>query len=156
MASASDFEEDVPLMDKLLEKHTNINMHSNLTDSHIYILKNWVIKYLQHNTGISTIKGELLPTIAKKQHPLPVKKNQPNASIVNEYDSNDIFFYASEKEFDNYSSTYIDHVGDMDDCYHGDCIRCYAYIAPESNLGIRVNTLPTYWWICGKVIYFKL
>ena len=40
-------------------------------------------------------------------------------------------------------STWIDHSGDMADCYHGDQIRCYAYIVDDSTC-VRTNTIATY------------
>ncbi|KAJ8977212.1 hypothetical protein NQ317_015387 [Molorchus minor] len=47
LASASDFEGELPLPISLLRKHTNLKMYSNLIDTHVYVLKNWVIKYLK-------------------------------------------------------------------------------------------------------------
>ena len=40
-------------------------------------------------------------------------------------------------------STWIDHRGDMQDCFHGDKIRCYAHVV-TSGLCLRANTLVTY------------
>ena len=40
-------------------------------------------------------------------------------------------------------SSWRDHHGDMGDCYHGDKIRCYAYIR-QNGFAIRSNSLITY------------
>ena len=40
-------------------------------------------------------------------------------------------------------SSWRDHHGDMEDCYHGDKIRCYAYIR-QNGFAIRSNSLVTY------------
>ena len=40
-------------------------------------------------------------------------------------------------------STWIDHKGDMEDCFHGDKIRCYAYTV-TGGLCVRTNTVATY------------
>jgi hypothetical protein len=73
LASASDFEGELALPRSLLKKHTHIKLYSNLIDSHIYVLRNWVIKYLNSQPNFSTIKGELLPHIVKKQLSKPPK-----------------------------------------------------------------------------------
>lgn len=154
LASASDFEEYVSISDNLLEKHFASVVHCNLIDSHLYILRHWIVKYLQHNTNISTIKGELLPHIVSKQHPPPTPPaKDANLSIVNTTESNDIFHFAKESDLElqiRKTSTFMDHTGDMAECYHGDTIRCYGHVSKNS-FGVRVNTLPAYWSINGKI-----
>lgn len=154
LASASDFENTVSLPKALVKKHTSISMRSSLTDSHIYVLKNWVIKYLQHETNISTIKGELLPHIIRKQLLKPQKLNDHNVSFVNAKDRNDIFQYAKENDLEvliRETSSYNDHYGDLKDSYNNDPIRCFAYIAEPDVFGVRVNTLSTFWFTNAKV-----
>src|SRR5699024_3998768 len=92
------FEGELALPRTLLRKHTHIKMYSNLIDSHIYVLKNWVIKYLSSQPNFSTIKGELLPHIVKKQLSKPPKQTE-GKSIVSKCDNEDIFNYAKEDEF---------------------------------------------------------
>lgn len=162
LASASDFEENLTIQKSLLKKHTNVTMHCSLVDAHLYIMKNWVCKYLQHEKSFSTIKGELLPHIIKRQMSKPTKLvDDKTASIVNTEMRNDIFSFAKENELDlliRNASTYNDHFGDLKDCYHGDVIRCFAYIAERCTLGVRVNTIPSYWAVNNKVslVHLKL
>ncbi|KAF5287809.1 hypothetical protein FQR65_LT12177 [Abscondita terminalis] len=147
LASASDFEGSVSLPKALIRKHTNITMHSTLMDSHVYVLKNWIIEYLVEDTSISTIKGELLPRIIRKQLLKP-KKVDHNVSIVNTKDKNDIFEYAKESQLKyliRNSSSFNDHYGDLKSSYHDDIIRCFAYIAEPDVFGVRVNNLPAYY-----------
>lgn len=40
-------------------------------------------------------------------------------------------------------SSWIDHHGDMEECFHGSKIRCYAYIV-NGGLCVRTNTIGTY------------
>lgn len=154
LASASDFESVVTLPKTLIKKHTDITMYSNLIDSHVYVMKKWVINYLTKVPNISTIKGELLPHIIKKQLSKPPKATNKNDAINSK---DDIFSYAQESKLTQlireYSS-YNDHTGDMKPCYHGDCIRCYAYVANADTYGIRVNTLHAYWSVNRTVIEF--
>lgn len=156
LASASDFEENLTLPKTLLQKHTNITMHSTLTDSHLYVMKHWVCKYLQHERSFSTIKGELLPHIIKKQLSKPSRMIEDRtASIINSEMKNDIFSFAKEDSLElliRDTSTYNDHFGDLKDCYHNDVIRCFAYIASKNVVGIRVNTIPSYWIVNNKVL----
>lgn len=154
LASASDFETEVSLPMSLLKKHTNMKMYSTLIDSHIYVLKNWVIQYLKSEDSFMSLKGELIPYIVKKQLSKPQKPTDTNQSMVNTKNSNDIFSFAKEDAFDlaiRETSSFNDHMGDLKATYHEDQIRCYSYIAPKGSVGIRVNSLPAYWSVNGKI-----
>ncbi|CAH1155856.1 unnamed protein product [Phaedon cochleariae] len=155
LASASDFESELALPCSLLKKHTKLKIFSNLLDSHVYLLKNWVVKYLKSEENITSIKGELLPHIIKKQLSRAPKLREAKESILNSRDPGDIYSFAKEDELElaiRDASSFNDHVGDLRPSYHGDAIRCFAYIAPKNTFGIRVNTLPAYWSINAKVI----
>jgi hypothetical protein len=52
-------------------------------------------------------------------------------------------------------SNYNDHTGDMKPAYHGDPVRCYAYLAPLDKFGIRANTVAAYCDINRKVCLNK-
>lgn len=111
------------------------------------MLKNWVVKYLASAKNFSTLKGELLPHIIKKQLSKPPKQQETNASVVNAKDESDIFSYAQETEWQiliREASAYNEDSG---------VIRCYAYLAENNVFGVRVNTLPAYWSLNGKVSF---
>lgn len=147
LASASDFETDVSLPNLLIKKHPKITMYSNLIDAHVYVLKNWVIKYLASAKNFSTLKGELLPHIVKKQLSKPPKPQETNTSVVNAKDESDIFSYAQESEWQILIREASAFNGDSD------VIRCYAYLAENDVSGVRVNTLPAYWSLNGQVSF---
>ncbi|XP_060529736.1 translation initiation factor eIF-2B subunit gamma [Cylas formicarius] len=154
LASASDFESDVSLPLKLLKKHTHVKMYSNLVDSHIYVIKNWVIQHLKLEDSFTSLKGELIPYIVKRQLSKPPKTTDTNQSILNTKDTGSIFHFSEESDLDlliRETSSYNDHFGDLKPTYNGDSIRCYAYVAPKASFGIRVNNLPAYWSINGKI-----
>lgn len=158
LASASDYVEELKLPISLLKKHTNLKIYSSLIDSHIYVLKNWVIKYLKSEESFMSIKGELLPHIIKKQLSKPPKLADTRESVVNVPIAGDIFCFAKEDEFDlaiREASSYNDHMGDLKPTYGGDVIRCYAFLAPRDSIGVRVNTLPNYWSLNGRVSTVK-
>lgn len=46
MASASDYEENMPISSLLLNKCSNLTLCSKLLDSHMYIMKHWLVNYL--------------------------------------------------------------------------------------------------------------
>lgn len=46
MASASDYEETMPLSSSLLHKCSNLTLCSKLLDSHMYVMKHWLVNYL--------------------------------------------------------------------------------------------------------------
>lgn len=46
MASASDYEETMPLSSSLLYKCSNLTLCAKLLDSHMYIMKRWIVSYL--------------------------------------------------------------------------------------------------------------
>lgn len=46
LASTSDFEEIVPLSKALMHRYGKFTMHSRMVDSHIYVIKKWVVDYL--------------------------------------------------------------------------------------------------------------
>lgn len=101
-----------------------------------------------------SIKGEFLPHIIKKQLSKPTKMMDTKESVVNVSDMGDIFSFAKEDEFGlaiRETSSYNDHTGDLKGSYQGDLIRCYAFLAPKDSVGVRINTLPSYWSINGEV-----
>lgn len=46
MASASDYEETIALSSSLLFKCSNLILCSKLLDSHMYVMKRWLVSYL--------------------------------------------------------------------------------------------------------------
>lgn len=114
---------------------------------------------METEKSFSTLKGELLPHIIKKQLSKPPKPEATNASVLNSKDDRDIFSHAVENDLQiliRETSAFNDHKGDMKGCYHGDFVRCYAYVADDNVFGVRVNTLPAYWSINGQVQFILL
>lgn len=155
-ASASDFEESVKLPNALLKKHPILSIQSRLLDAHVYIFKKWVLDFLEFK-NFSTIKGELLPFIVKKQlSKPPAKTNEDDKSRQKNktLDKTDIFQFIEHDELEEKirnASFFNDHSHGMKGCYHGDIIRCYAHIPESSDVAIRVNTLASYCLINSKV-----
>jgi len=66
-SAEADVEEEVKMSKKVLRSMARMTVHSNLQDAHLYIMAKWVCDYIIHDKNISTIKGELLPILIKKQ-----------------------------------------------------------------------------------------
>ncbi|OXU19025.1 hypothetical protein TSAR_003293 [Trichomalopsis sarcophagae] len=147
LASASDFEESIKMPAKLLKKHSNFTVYSKLLDAHLYVINKWVLDFLVHHKNFSTLKGELLPYIVKKQLDKPKSVSEDkNASVVKMDTKKDIFRFALEKPFDaliRSMSSFNDHETDLEDAYHNDIIKCYAHVM-NGKFGLRANTLQMY------------
>ncbi|RZF48352.1 hypothetical protein LSTR_LSTR007519 [Laodelphax striatellus] len=158
VASSSDYDNELPLSQALLRKHGKIQIHSKLLDGHLYIMKHWVCQYLASNKSISTIKGELLPYIVKKQiaskNASDCDKQETEKNIDNSDLKTDINSLSKEDEWLEKirdMSSYSDHTGDWFGPYHGDHIRCYAHIESEESFGARVNTVSAYCYVNREV-----
>lgn len=112
--------------------------------------------------NFTTLKGELLPYIVSKQFSKPPKQclDDKNTSIVQMNLKEDVYRFAIEKPLDELirkMSAFNDHNTDIEDAYHGDIIRCYAYIG-NGKFGLRTNTIQMYHFANTKVklitIYF--
>lgn len=161
MTSEGDLADDnkVVFRRSVMKKHPNINIRSNLTDCHLYLMKKWVIDYLVQNRRISSIKGELIPNLVKKQFSKRRKTEVPSMtteSVKSEEIKTDILSFIPDDNMTStiqQMSTWIDHTGDMEDCYHGDKIRCYAHVV-SGGLCARTNTVASYCEINRQIPQF--
>lgn len=104
VGSTSDFEDNLCLPAHLLRKHKRVSIHSNLIDAHVYVIKKWLIDYLAKSEGLSTLKGEFLPFVVKKQMSRSPKNNGSERQYpLNDSNPDDIFNVSSSK----YEYTYI-------------------------------------------------
>ncbi|CAG5040295.1 unnamed protein product [Parnassius apollo] len=148
LASASDFEGNVILPKLLVKKFESVNMYSRLLDAHVYVMKKWIVNYLIDVDRFTSIKGELIPHVVKKQLSKPknpVEKKGTSEKNVELF--KDIFYYAVDQGYENKirkMSTYNDHTLGSKDVYCNDILRCYAHIPNKATFGIRVNTLSSF------------
>ncbi|XP_050442677.1 translation initiation factor eIF-2B subunit gamma [Adelges cooleyi] len=140
MASASDFEETMPLSSALLNKCSNLSLCSKLLDAHLYVMKRWLVYYLVKDKNMSTLKGELLPFVVKKQlSKHSVNKNLDEMHLVDDIKP-DIFSMSRESDIE-YNIRSMSSFGDSADS--GEIIKCYACVL-DSYVGIRANILHDY------------
>lgn len=112
--------------------------------------------------SFSTLKGELIPSIVKKQLSRPSAHSVDGdraLSIVNvNPKSDDIFHFVSQTELDKKiieTSLFNDSVNRKP--YNDDVIRCYVVNSEPECFGIRINTILSYCAANQKVgpLHFK-
>ncbi|OWR54412.1 eIF2B-gamma protein [Danaus plexippus plexippus] len=156
LASASDFEENVTIPRLLIKKFNSISMYSRLLDAHVYVMKKWVVNYVVDTDKFTSVKGELIPHIVKKQLAKP--KNQVERKGTSEKNvdiTKDIFDYAVEQGYESKirkMSAYNDHTLGSKGVYYNDTLRCYAHIPDKNTFGIRVNTLSALYLSNSKIL----
>ncbi|XP_074650002.1 translation initiation factor eIF2B subunit gamma-like [Tubulanus polymorphus] len=154
LSSEADFEENITFRKSIFRKHPCIDIRNDLVDGHLYLLKKWVVDFLHEHKSVTTVKGELLPYLVKKQfsqknngiHAIEENINIAMADSPQKGDGRDLYDYGEEDELCKLArewSTWNDHSGDMAECYHGNKIRCYGYVMDDGLL-MRVNNLAAF------------
>uniref|UniRef100_A0A336MTR2 Translation initiation factor eIF2B subunit gamma n=1 Tax=Culicoides sonorensis TaxID=179676 RepID=A0A336MTR2_CULSO len=147
-ASLSDFEEQVSLPGHLFRGNGKVQIDSRLLDAHVYIIKRWVLEFLQESKGFSTMKGELLPYIVKKQMSQPfnhteVEKPMSDFNVNPHVD--DIFTFVSHSLLaQKIAETSLYSEEKHKPSKNVDLIKCYAVKARKDSFGVRVNTLRSF------------
>ncbi|CAO1294937.1 unnamed protein product [Diamesa serratosioi] len=139
LASTSDFEEQVLLPGHLIRSNGKINIHSGLVDAHIYLVRKWVVEFLARNDKFSTIKGELLPCIIKKQMSRPFVGDADKSEYNLNTKECDVFEHIRTDELD--LKIIESNMNNIKKSYSSEMIKCFSYIAPKTTVGIRVNTI---------------
>lgn len=144
--SEADFEEEIPMKLSLLRRNPVIQVYSNLVDGHVYIMKKWLLDYLADNEHISTLKGELLPVLVKKQYQnQKTQENLPqvSSSVMSVNPQKDIYSYIKEDEIKNLVCNLSKRNNNLASQKQSKQISCYSHIIKD-NLFIRANTLKAY------------
>merc|ERR1719219_3090386 len=131
-AEADVEEEEVRVSSKVLQRVGNFTVNSNLVDAHIYIFKKWICDYIASDKNISTIKGELLPILVRKQF------SKPKADGVECEEKTSLVDFVVP---DDFTSPKMELSALLYSCF------AYTSSAPC----YRVNTMPTYWH-CNNVL----
>lgn len=104
-------------------------MHRDILDAHLYVFAKWVIDFVTVEKSISTIKGELIPFLVRKQFSFlnTPGRSQQLRKIVEE----------------NYGP-----LAEKSGQFGGNPLKCFAYVLPpddgEKNLCVRANTTQIY------------
>ncbi|RWS03865.1 translation initiation factor eIF-2B subunit gamma-like isoform X1 [Dinothrombium tinctorium] len=144
--SEADFEEEVPFHKSILRNCPQFEVHTDYLDTHIYVLKKWVLKFLVNQKNISSIKGELIPILIRKQFSKRLcNQKEMNSGfatssidvkpLVTDYFKNDEITIALQKLESSSKSEKA--------CTSENKIECLAYLMKE-NFCIRTNHLLGY------------
>ncbi|KAJ8270855.1 hypothetical protein GJAV_G00120040 [Gymnothorax javanicus] len=151
MANEADLDEDLVIRKSILRKHPRMRLRTGLLDAHLYCLKKSVVHFLAENKSISSIRGELIPYLVRKQFSKSVgsQKDKEDLDQNQKKDTNtnaELHIPSKDEEQQQLArdrSCWNDHRGDMSEAYHGCKLRCYVHIM-EEGMCYRVNTLAAY------------
>uniref|UniRef100_A0AAZ3QLJ6 Translation initiation factor eIF2B subunit gamma n=1 Tax=Oncorhynchus tshawytscha TaxID=74940 RepID=A0AAZ3QLJ6_ONCTS len=152
MANEADLDKGLVIRKSIMRKLPRMHIKTGLVDAHLYCLKKSVVDFLADNKSVSSIRGELVPYLVRKQFSKSMtspnvndeadqklKKKDGNANLEIQILSRDEVLLQLTRE----RSCWNDHRGDMSEAYHGVRLRCYVHIMDEG-MCYRVNTLAAY------------
>jgi len=166
LASEADLDEVLTLRKSVLREHPRIAVHTDLIDAHFYIFDKWVCDLIKTDDRLSSIRGEVLPYLVKKQFSRKaiVRSDDLATSSLNDTSTvvQDETPNGAKKEgmkgIDDYLerlenvhlraeslSSWNPRPGDLQSSYKDRILRCFAYVLDGSgstgNNCVRVNTL---------------
>jgi len=159
--SEADLEDGaVTLNRKTLYEHPKITMYNNLLDAHLYIIEKWVCDFIKAEERISTIKGELIPYLVKKQFSITSKQickadgievdDTPNPKMNNQNGETGVKisdFINKDNMISNVQdfSSWNDHSSALKSAYMDRPLRCYGYLIDKGQgVCLRANNLHAY------------
>ncbi|KAK6310656.1 hypothetical protein J4Q44_G00187110 [Coregonus suidteri] len=147
MANEADLDEGLVIRKSIMRKHPRMHIKTGLVDAHLYCLKKSVVDFLADNKSISSIRGELVPYLVRKQFSKSMNSPKVNDEADQNLKKKDEIQISSRDEvllqLTRDRSCWNDHRGDMSEAYHGGRLRCYVHIMDEG-MCYRVNTLAAY------------
>lgn len=153
MANEADLEDGLSVRMSIMRKHPRMHIKTGLVDAHLYCLKKAVVDFLVDKKSISSIRGELVPYLVRKQFsktdnsPKTKDDVEDQSQSTNEGSISHELLISSQDErllqLAQERSCWNDHSGDMSEAYHGGKLRCYVHIM-DQGLCSRVNTLAAY------------
>jgi len=154
MANEADLEDGLSIRKSIMRKHPRMHIKTGLVDAHLYCLKKAVVDFLTENKSISSIRGELVPYLVRKQfskttnsHKIKDNTDDQNQKMNDGSTNHAELLISSCNEpllqLAQKRSCWNDHRGDMSEAYHGGKLRCYVHIM-DQGLCYRVNTLAAY------------
>uniref|UniRef100_A0A8C7PLW5 Translation initiation factor eIF2B subunit gamma n=1 Tax=Oncorhynchus mykiss TaxID=8022 RepID=A0A8C7PLW5_ONCMY len=147
MANEADLDKGLVIRKSIMRKHPIMHIKTGLVDAHLYCLKKSVVDFLADNKSVSSIRGELVPYLVRKQF----SKSMTSPNVNDEADQklkkkDEIQIWSRDEvllQLTRERSCWNDHRGDMTEAYHGGLLRCYVHIMDEG-MCYRVNTLAAY------------
>jgi len=63
----ADVEDEINISARILRRNPRFTVHTNLQDSHIYLMKRWMVEEVLSDKTLTTVKGELIPKLVSAQ-----------------------------------------------------------------------------------------
>ncbi|KAF7495203.1 Translation initiation factor eIF-2B subunit gamma [Sarcoptes scabiei] len=136
--------DSIALKRSLLKRCSNFVLHSDLHDCHVYILRYWLLDYLDYETDIRSIKLDLLPSIVRKQFrtfrvPKQVDhlNNDMEQSMIKM--KKNLFDFIKISETERFINR-IELIDQESNFYPQSSVQCYTILA-DSKYCLRVNSM---------------
>ncbi|XP_015787751.1 translation initiation factor eIF-2B subunit gamma [Tetranychus urticae] len=148
------FDEDIPFSISMLKRCPQFIIHNNFLDTHIYIIKKWVLDYLAEKRQFKSIKANLIPRLVREQFKSNVIQNKTtyDSEVENKYKV-DLLDYVEEDEIykaienlDNFNLSHVTVNPDTKEkkkVYPDSAVKCYAVIQRDG-ISLRANTVTGY------------
>lgn len=124
----------------VLEQCPRFVLHTNLTDSHLYVFKRWVL-YLIEDQNLLSIKDDVLPYLVAIQFRKDFAQKHP-----------EVWAKAKSSQNLSYSMSAAATVAPGDE----DRIRVYSFVAPYKKSGsmfiARASSLESYGWMSFAIL----
>ncbi|XP_065827922.1 translation initiation factor eIF2B subunit gamma-like isoform X2 [Oscarella lobularis] len=149
-SAQADLDEEVVIRKSMLERFPSFTIYTRLVDAHLYLMKKWVVDFLGENKSLSSIKGELLPYLVRKQF-VRTQKGMVNLDVSGMSNSlekrpeNDVFNFANSSHNSILQlAEQMSTSGIGQDIAGGrNNVKCYAAVVKDG-FCIRANTVPFY------------
>lgn len=157
MLNEADVDGDVISIRKsLLKRYPCIGMQNNLVDSHMYIMKKWLVDFFAETRSFESLKADAIPFLINKQFSKSISKQQNQElssslqSLPKENGKPDLIDFAIEDDVRSAIRDWSIHCNAVKRLHSKNLIRCHAFVT-EGNICIRVNNLPSYTHINREV-----
>ncbi|XP_066943166.1 translation initiation factor eIF2B subunit gamma [Macrobrachium rosenbergii] len=146
--AGGDYDEVLSLSGRVLSNAKSLDVSTSLTDSHLYIMKRWVIEYILSKESpcgeMGSLKDEIIPHLISSQFSSPPTKERNTRKL-------DIHDVIENEEYDDLVTKYNSSV--VLSRHHSskpvDSRVCYIYHHP--GLCVRANNLNCYWELNRKM-----
>ncbi|XP_023330677.1 translation initiation factor eIF-2B subunit gamma [Eurytemora carolleeae] len=114
--SEADVEEEINISNRVLRQCPRFTVHTNLQDSHLYIVNKETLDQVLQDKSVTAVKGEMIPKLVSLQF------NTIKGSKEEKMEMDNDFHGEKQKQRS---------------------LKCYAAITEETT--VRVNNVPSYW-----------
>lgn len=146
--AGGDYDEVVNLSGRVLKNAKSLDVSTSLTDSHLYVMKRWLVDYILSKESpcgeMGSLKDEIIPHVISRQFTKPPAKERSTRML-------DIHDVIEREEYDDLITKYNISVAlsRHQSTQPLDARVCHVYYHP--GLCIRVNNLNCYWEVNRKM-----